>query len=95
MSVIIKMTVMQGLMKIIVLMINVSIKNKNLKPLVKFLFVKPTCSERDIVATTSVRCVCVVCMHSSGFVQSITCTFVLGFQNKLAQLFSLKSRSAI
>ena len=39
--------------------------------------------------------VCMLCMHPSGFVGAITCTFVHGFQNNLAQLFSSRSRSAI
>ena len=36
-----------------------------------------------------------LCMHLSGFVQAITSTFINGFQNNLAQVFSLPSRSAI
>ena len=34
-------------------------------------------------------------MLPSGFVQAVTCTFIHGFQNYLAQLFSLKSRKVI
>ena len=50
------------------------------------LVVKPACSERDIVVTTSVQCMrmhalCVV--HASRFVRVITCTFMHGFQNNL------------
>ena len=64
------------------------------------LFVEPACGERDIVVKTSLRCICLcwalcVCVHPSEFVSAITCTFVHGFQNNLAQLFSLRSRSAI
>ena len=62
------------------------------------IFVEPTCDLPDIVVTTSVRCisVCVcasVCL--SKLVQAIACTFMHGFQNNVAQLFSLKSGSAI
>ena len=38
--------------------------------------------------------VCCACMHD-WFVWAITCTFMHGFQNNLAQLFSLKGRIAI
>ena len=56
------------------------------------LFVKLTCSERDIVVTASVWCTCVrACMHPSRFIRAITCTFLHGFQNNLAQLFSMRS----
>ena len=34
-------------------------------------------------------------IHPSGFVQTITSTFMHEFQNNLAQLFSLRSSSAI
>ena len=34
-------------------------------------------------------------MQPSRFVRAITCTFVHGFQNNLALLFSLRSRNAI
>ena len=53
--------------------------------------VEPACGERDTVVTISVRCICVrACMHvlSSRIVRDITCTFVHGFQNNLAQLLS-------
>ena len=40
-------------------------------------------------------CMLCVCMHPSGFVQAVTSTFMHGFQNNLAQLFSLRSRNAI
>ena len=43
-------------------------------------------------------CACVVrvmCAHASGFVRAITSTFMYGFQNSLAHLFSLRSRSGI
>ena len=46
------------------------------------------------------ECACVVCVlcsacvaHLSGIVWAITCTFVHGFQNNLAQFLSSKSRS--
>ena len=38
------------------------------------------------------RCVCV---RPSRFVRAITCTFVHGFQNNLAQLFSSGNRSVL
>ena len=38
--------------------------------------------------------VCCACVHDR-FVLAITCTFMHGFQNNLAQLFSLKGRIAI
>ena len=44
------------------------------------------------VRTLSVPCVCV---RLSRFVRAINCTCMHGFQNNLAQLFSLTSRSAI
>ena len=47
------------------------------------LFVQPACSERDIVVTISVWCMCVcvrcACMRPSGFVGTITYTFMHGF----------------
>ena len=39
--------------------------------------------------------VCVLCIRPSGFILAIVYTFMLGFQNNLAQLLSLRSRSAI
>ena len=36
-----------------------------------------------------------LCVHLSGFIQVIPCTFVHGIQNNLAQLASLRSKSAI
>ena len=36
-----------------------------------------------------------LCMRLSGFVWAITCIFVHGFQNNLAELVSSKSKSAI
>ena len=52
-----------------------------------------------MVVKTSVWCMCVlrVCMQCVyvQFVLTITCTFMHGFQNNLAQLFSLRSGSAI
>ena len=61
------------------------------------IFVEPPCGERDIVVTLSVRCMCMccACVHLSGFVWAITSTFMHRFQNDLAQLFSLRSKSAI
>ena len=56
-----------------------------------YLFVEPACGEQDIVVTTLVRCMCM----GAGFVRAITSTFKDGFQNNFAQLFSLRSRSAI
>ena len=35
------------------------------------------------------------CIHPSGFVRARTSTFMHEFQNDLAQLFSLRSRSAV
>ena len=60
---------------------------------------EPACGEGDIVVTTHVRCMCVVlacivCV-ASGFVPAITCTFMHRSEKNLAQLFSLRSRSAI
>ena len=48
----------------------------------------------ETVVTTLIQCmcVCVLCMHLTGFVWAITCTFVNGFQNNLAQLLSSRSR---
>ena len=50
------------------------------------IFVKPAGSGRDIVVTTSVWCICIVCVHCAcvhlfGFVRAITWSFVHGFQN--------------
>ena len=67
--------------------------------LIPLHFVEPACSERDIVVTTLVLCMCVRCachmctcvVRPSGIVWAITCTFMHGFQNKLAQLFALMS----
>ena len=58
----------------------------------RIIFVEPACGERDEIVTISVRYMCV---RPSGFVQAITCTFVHGFQNKLAQLSSSRNRRAI
>ena len=60
-------------------------------------FVEPACSEQHLVVTISVRSLCVpcVCVYPSGFVRAITSTFMHGFQNNLAQLFSRMSKSAI
>ena len=46
----------------------------------------------------NVRALCACCAvrgvaHLSGIVWAITCTFVHGFQNNLAQFLSSKSRS--
>ena len=63
------------------------------------IFVEPACGGQDIVVAISVQCMCIrcacVCVHPSGFVQAISSIFMHGFQKKLAQLFSLSSRSAI
>ena len=66
-------------------------------PAALLFLVEPTRGEQDIVVTTSTRyiCVCCMCVHPSGFVWAITCTFMHGFQINLTQLFSLMSRSAI
>ena len=50
-----------------------------------------------LVVTISVQC---MRMHArvarpSGFLWAITCTFMHGFQNNLAQVFSLTSTSAV
>ena len=60
-------------------------------------FFESAIDEPGIVVTTSVRCMCVrcSCVWPSGFFRTITCTFVHGFQNNLAQLFSLKNTIAI
>ena len=61
------------------------------------IFVAPSCGERDIVVTISVWCMCVrrACMHQYGLVRAITCTFMHGFQNNLAQLLPSRSRSDV
>ena len=47
--------------------------------------------KRDLAVTIFVRCMCMrVCMHLSGFVWALTSTFMHGFQNNLAHLFSLR-----
>ena len=51
----------------------------------------PLAGKRNIVVTIFVRCMCV---RPSGFVRTITCTIMHGFQNNLAQLLPL-TRSAI
>ena len=63
----------------------------------KNFIVDPACGEQSIVVTTSVRCMFVrhACVHPSGFVRATTSAFMHRFQNNLAQLFSLRSRSAI
>ena len=45
--------------------------------------------KRDIVVPILVWCMCV---RPSGFVRTIACTIMCGFQNNLAQLLSLKRR---
>ena len=46
--------------------------------------------------TTSIfACVVHACVHLFGFVQAITCTFKHGFENNMAQLFSLTSRFVV
>ena len=57
------------------------------------IFVEPASCECYIVVRISVVCaLCVVC--PPGFFQAITSAFMHGFQNNMAQLFSLMSRSA-
>ena len=51
------------------------------------------CPPPSSYAYVYVRCACV--RHLPEFVRSITSTFMHGFQNNLAQLFSLRSSSAI
>ena len=46
-----------------------------------FSLSSPLAGKRDIVVTFLVRCLCV---HPSGFVRTITCTIMHGFQNNLA-----------
>ena len=44
-------------------------------------FVEAACVERDIVVTTTVRCIYMrQCVHPSEFVRTITSTIVEGFQ---------------
>ena len=38
---------------------------------------------------------CCACLHPSKFVRAITCTFMRGFENNLAQLFFLRGRRAV
>ena len=52
----------------------------------------PLAGKLDTVVTIFVRCVSV---HPSGFVRTITCTRMHGFQNNLAQLLPFRRRSAI
>ena len=54
-------------------------------------FSSPLAGKRDIVVTILVWC---MSMHLSEFVRTITCTFMHGFQNNLAQLLPLRRRSA-
>ena len=57
---------------------------------------EPTCSEREIIVTTTVRYMCVCpCMHLSKFVQTITSTIVYGFQNNFTPLFSIMCKCSI
>ena len=60
----------------------------------------PLAGKRDIVVTILVRCMCVrpcasASVRPSGFVRTITCTIMHGFQNNLAQLLPVRRRSAI
>ena len=55
--------------------------------------VKFACAEQDIDVTISVQCMCNG--RLSAFVRAIISTFMHGFQSNSAQLFSLRSRSAI
>ena len=57
-------------------------------------FVEPACCETDIVVTTSVQGMWVRCVYVQ-ICPSITCAFMHRFQNNLAQLFSLTSKSVI
>ena len=50
------------------------------------------CDKQDIVVKISVQCMCIVRLFA--FVRAISSTFMHGFQNNLAQLFSLRSKSA-
>ena len=55
------------------------------------VFVESACGDRGIVQCMCMRAFCVV--HAqSGFVRAITCTFVHGFQNNMAQLVSSMSK---
>ena len=66
------------------------------------IFVEPACGERDIVITTSVCCMCVLCVC----MREVSCSsfqicpgrnlyIYAWIQNNLAQFLSLRSRSAI
>ena len=58
------------------------------------VFVEPACGDGGIAIVCAFVCVSVrICL--SGFVWTSTFIFMDGFQNNLAQLFSLMSRSAI
>ena len=56
-------------------------------------FVELACGEQDIVVTITVQYMCIVRLSAFGW--AITSTFMHGFQNNMAQLFSLRRRSAI
>ena len=54
---------------------------------------RPLAGKRDIFVTIFVRCMCVhPCVCPSGFVRTIPCTIIHGFQNNLAQLLPLRRR---
>ena len=59
------------------------------------LFVEPACGERNICYNFSSVYVRALRVRPSGFVRAITSTFMHEFQNNLAQLFSLRSKTSI
>ena len=61
------------------------------------IFVEPACCERNIAVTFFVwyMCICHACMCQSRFVRAITSALIHGFQNNMAQLLSLRRRTAI
>ena len=65
-----------------------------------YLFVKTACGEQDIVATTSVPCMCVLCVHTLCIHPDLSGHYMYiyrihGFQNNLAWLLCSRSKSAI
>ena len=58
-----------------------------------FLLSPFSVSETQLLQLQFGVCACLhcACVHLSGFVQAIASTFVHGFKNNLAQLFSLRS----
>ena len=63
----------------------------------RLIFVEPACFDRDIIVATSVRCMCVVCVCIRCRCACIRPDLYIyaSFQNNLAQLLSLGTRSAI